>query len=134
MSTLRVISTGYLISLALGCIGIALFGIVLGELLQPQSTDAGGTTGTVGEILAFAVLFSIRLIFWSKISGTIQDVVRKLITLVMLLSVIANVGLLGLTIFGSMQRNESTGAFIFTVIGAISQIATVIWLVKYRNE
>lgn len=120
--------------MALGCVGIALFGIALGELIQPQSADAGGTLGTIGEILAFAILFAIRLVFWSRISSMMQNIVRAFVTIVMILSVFANFGLLGLTLFGSIQGNESTGAVVFTIIGAITQIATVIWLIKYRRE
>lgn len=130
----RAASSGYLISLALGCVGIALFGITLDEFLQPQSADVGGAGGISSEILAFGILYSIRLIFWSKIPFIMQNLVRTCVTMTMILSVVANFSLLGLTLFGPTQRSESIGPLYFTIIGALSQISTIIWLVKYRHE
>ena len=94
--------------------------------------DAIDHAGVVGLLIAFAVTFGFRLIFWSKIPSSMQAIARSVLQFIMVALVIATIA--GAVYVGGRSGTGGTLPLIFLTFAVVSQVATLIWLVKYRRE
>ena len=130
-------SPGYLYSLCFGCLGAFFLSLAIsGALVARNGGDPESTVkipGTIFFILAYVPLFAMRLIFWPPASPSLRVFVRRFITLVFVATVIATAVSIFMTV--SVAGAKDFGMFIyFTVIASLCQIASVTWLVRYRQE
>ncbi len=140
MATSRRPSPGYLASLAIGCTGIAFLGVALGAAYKLRyggdPMDAVDHSGLYAFGFAYAPAFASRLIFWDKVSAARQDLVRGAISLVFGLTLLATLIAI-LVAFAEKGGGTGAGGWLvtwFTALAALSQIASVLWLVRYRQE
>ena len=96
--------------------------------------DAMDVDGIITFLLAFAILFASRLIFWRKAAPRVRETVRRLITASLLAGFVATL-LSGWLAFVGRDKVGSVDLPIsFTLMAALCQIASVAWLARYRGE
>lgn len=130
-------SSGYSVSFAFACTAIAFIGVALEEGFGAGHTDTGsifGQAGTIGLLFAFATGFAVRLVFWTRMSRDIQSLVRTAITAIFALSILMTMILAAICLYRLGSGAASAGMTAFTILSALCQIATIIWLVRYRAE
>lgn len=131
---LRPIAPGYLFSLVMALVSLPCLGIGLGGLLIQRAggnpLDAMNGVGFICFAAAFVVLFAMRLIFWPKAPPGLRVAVRTAITL--LLCALLTVSIYAVFVAATTPNADGT-SFYFVVLAAVSQIATIFWLVQYRN-
>ena len=130
---LRPVSVGYLITLALAMTGMVFVAIGLGGSLEARAghdpLDAINVAGLPTFFFMWFLMYLFRLIFWKKVPERRQAQVRGFVTAVLSLEVLcASLAIVLLTSTGGVT------AIAFTILGALCQIATVTWLVRYRHE
>ena len=135
-SALRAISAGYLASYGFAVVGIPFLAIGLGATIDQRAgrdpREAVSGVGFVAFVFMFVMVFAVRLVFWNRVSADLQALVRAVLSLVLATELIAAVVALGMA---PWQGAHGAGlATWFTVLGVICQIATLIWLVRYRPE
>ena len=133
-AALRPIPPGYLLTLSLALVSLPCLGIGLGGLLIQRRgghpLDAMNGVGLVCFVAAYAVVFSMRLIFWPKAPPGLRAAVRVAITLVLCVLLVAS----AYAVFVAATTSNADGtSFYFVVLAAFSQVATVIWLLRYRK-
>lgn len=129
-------STGYSISFAIACTAIAFIGVALEEGPGVSHTGLGSLcsqAGTVGLVLAFAIGFLVRLVFWPRISREAQALVRTAITTVFMASILVTAVLVVACLHGLSARPAPIEMTAFTIMSVLCQIATVVWLARYRS-
>lgn len=131
-------STGYVLSLTFASVATAFIGIALEEGfgVDHNGKPAGALqdAGTLGVIIMFGLMFTARLVFWIRIPQHVQSLVRGIMTGIFALSLVGTAALLVGCTVGTGARGSPGGFLTFTVLAALCQIATLIWLVRYRNE
>ncbi|MEC4592377.1 hypothetical protein VPG91_15345 [Nitrospirillum amazonense] len=141
--TWRKPSTGYYASLGFALPGIVFAATSIAGSLQIRAhADAFSIINPVGlpaMLFVWLLLYAFRLIFWGKVSPQKQELVRTLLTLVLCAEVLA--GLVAVILLWTQPAGEPVGGpgratmvDCFTVIAALCQISTVIWLLRYRKE
>ena len=131
-------SPGYLFTLAIGCVGLPFIGIGLGGALIGR---AGGdpiramdVDGMVMFILAFAVGFAMRLIFWPPAPPSLRQIVRLLISVVLAAEI--PLALLGLALAWQLPpgTRHAVLPLYFSVLAVLCQPVAALWLARYRRE
>jgi hypothetical protein len=131
-------SPGYLYSLSIAAVGLPFTAIALSGALRGR---AGGDPmramdfdGVIFFLLAFCVGFSIRLLFWPRARTGLRTLVRLLVTSIFTLEILASL----LAVLLAWQLPSTTrNIFLphtFSVLGILCQLATTVWLVRYRSE
>lgn len=131
---LRPIPAGYLLSLGMALVSLPCLGIGLGGLLIQRRAgnplDAMNGVGFVCFVAAFGVVFAMRLIFWPKAPPALRAAVRGAITLLLCTLLAAS----AYAVFVAATTSNADGtSFYFVVLAALSQIGTVVWLLRYRS-
>ena len=134
-SGLRRVSPGYTISLALSLLSFPFDGMALGGLsLLKRGQDPVAALDSPGLIcLAAAYLpaFLVRLVFWRRSSPALREGVRTFVVIVLC-------ALLALTTYTVVRTTLSSGVpgwmVAFVILAFLCQIATLAWLIRYRNE
>ena len=131
---MRRASPGYLLTFALAATGVFFLTIGVDGAWRSRHgldpSDALNHSGVVALVAAFALAFLFRLIFWERVTGKMQDAVRGFLTLVI-------GGLVVATVAGAIYVYRAPAgslAQVFTAFAILSQIASVVWLLKYRRE
>ncbi|TWB65603.1 hypothetical protein FBZ87_12121 [Nitrospirillum amazonense] len=136
-------STGYYLTLGLALPGIVFAATSIAASLQIRAHadpfDILNPVGLPALLFVWFLLYAFRLIFWGKMPAQMQNLVRTLLTLVLCLEVLA--GLAAFILVWNLPTEDlvrGQAGFImvewFTTIAVLSQIATVIWLLRYRKE
>lgn len=131
-------SKAYAITLSLACVGLPFLGIGLGGELIALSggdpIDALDVDGMVMFILAFAMSFSARLMFWPPVPAKLRAFVRTTISVVFAISFVASVA--GVILIWKIPAalNDKEIPIIFSVLALLCQPCTVLWLLRYRTE
>lgn len=135
MTEPRAPSPGYIISLAFGAVGWFPAGVAAATLLDNKSTlsqsNAFDTGGAVGFILAFGILFGFRVIFWRKAPPNVRSIVGVILTCLMLALVVL---VASMAVYMIGHHNGSPIGIGMTIIAGILQVATLVWLVRFRPE
>lgn len=136
-------SPWYLFHLAIAMAGIAflVFGFG-GELRIRAGLDAFQALnheGLAAFVFALSLGYLFRLIFWRRIPSPYQALVRNLLSLILCAEIaLAVVTIFLLTTQGNVQpvggESSSIVVVVFTSLGTLCQISTVIWLLRYRRE
>ncbi len=99
--------------------------------------DAMNWVGDVAFAGIFVLLFTLRLIFWSRSPPALQSALRLAFTvffgLTVVLSAVAVVYAFVVTGRGGPHA-EPVFIACFTALAALCQIGSVIWLLRYRQE
>lgn len=136
-------SPWYLFHLAIAIAGIAFIAFSLGGELRIRSglnaADALNHEGAVAFAFALSLGYVFRLIFWAKVPATYQALVRTLLSAILCAEVVFSaIAAFLLATQGDIRPTGGDGATImvtiFTAIGVLCQISTIIWLVRYRRE
>lgn len=130
-------STGYLYSFTFACVALGFIGVALETGFAPKPTDGPSFfsgAGTAGLLLAFAILFAVRLVFWSRIPVATQALVRTAITGIFALSLAVSMILLLICVIGINGLPVPIAMVVFTALATLCQISAVIWLIRYRSE
>ena len=126
-------SAGYLLSLTVACTAIPSTAIALGAGWNAHHgvdpANAIGGVGAAALVLGYGLLFAMRLIFWPKASQAVQSLVRTIVSVVLAGSLLATAFALW-----SLTRNGGFLVVWFTVLAALCQIGTAVWLIRYRSE
>ncbi len=137
----RTPSAGYQISAAAALLGtmflfVALYGTWL-QSIGGDPIDAMGWPGQVAFAGMFLLLFTLRLIFWSRSPPALQSALRTAFTVLFGLTVVlsAFTVVFALIVMGRGGPHAEP-IFIggFTTFAALCQIGTVNWLLRYRQE
>lgn len=131
--SLRPVSVGYLINLGFALVGLALLGIGFGATLEARAghdpLDGINAVGLPALIFSWLLMYVVRLIFWRRVPERGQAQARGFVISVLVLElVVAGAAITLLTSSGGVV------AAAFTCLGALCQIATVTWLIRYRKE
>lgn len=131
-------SPSYLLTLALGCIGLPSLGIGLGgALIGRHGGDpfsAMDVDGMVMFLLGFGVLFATRLIFWPVAPADLRTAVRTVVSLLFVFCV--PLSLLGLVLALGLPETlaHRSLAIYFSVLALLCQPVALTWLLRYRHE
>ena len=131
-------SSGYGFSLCAGAVGLPFMGIGLGGALIGQSggdpVRAFDVDGMVMFLLAFAIGFAVRLIFWPPAPASLRWFVRSFVSAAFVLGGLA--ALAGLVF--SLQLPAAVPHKIvpvcFSILALLCQPGSLIWLTRYRKE
>lgn len=140
-------SSWYVFHLNIMMLGMVFLSLGLGGEIRMRmglaSSDAINHEGTWMLIFCGLMGYWFRLIFWGRVSPRYQNMVRIVLTTLLA----TGLPLAVVTIFSVVTLGDSpfpedpiymhSGpliAAIFTTIGALCQISTVIWLMRYRTE
>ena len=93
-------------------------------------------------ILCMSWFFIARLIFWGRISPAYQVMVRNLLSAFVAVELPMALITMFLVVTQSPMQLPDDPAYhvapvlvtVFTILGALCQISTVIWLLRYRKE
>lgn len=90
-------------------------------------------------VLCMSWLYTLRLIFWGRVPSHYQNLVRTILSVFIAAGLpLALVTILLAVTSGKAQSDDQTGSTImiaiFTIIGVLCQVSTVIWLLRYRKE
>ena len=137
----RTPSAGYQISAAAALLGtMFLFVALYGTWLQSRGgdpIDAMAWPGQLAFATMFLLLFTLRLIFWSRSPPALQSALRTAFTAffgaTVILSAVAVVFAFIVTARGGPHA-EPVFIGCFTTFAALCQIGSVIWLLRYRQE
>ena len=117
-----------------------LFVALYATWLQSQGhspIDAMNWPGDVAFAGIFVLLFTLRLIFWSRSPPALQSALRTAFTALfgatVVLSAVAVVFAFVVTSHGGLHA-EPVFIACFTALAALCQIGSVIWLLRYRQE
>ena len=131
-------SPGYLLSIAFACVGFDCLGISIGGGLIAR---AGGdpmramdVDGMVTFVLAYAIIFASRLIFFKGVGQPVRDAVRNVITITFCAEIVATVFSIWLAVFGPPSTYALSLPVWFTTVAVLCQIGTLVWLLGYRAE
>lgn len=131
-------TSGYLLSLTIACAGIAFVGIGLDSGLIARAggnpLDAMDGGGFAAFLLAFAILFSSRLIFWDRAAPGLRQIVRIAITSILVIGLFATLWSVVLVVLPHHSGEVLGLPSFFTGAAALCQIASVLWLLLYRQE
>ena len=131
-------SPGYLLTLALGCVGLPFMGIGLGGALIGR---AGGdpiramdVDGIVMFLLAFAIGFAMRLIFWPPAPPRLRSIVRLMISAILVLGMALSI--LGLALAWNLPATlrHASAPIYFSTLAVLCQPVAALWLTRYRQE
>ncbi len=130
---MRPVSVGYLVTLGFAMSGIVFVAIGLGGVFEARAgrdpMDAINLAGLPAFLFTWFLLYFFRLIFWRKVPERRQAQARAFLTTVLVVEVFSAM-LAILLLFPNAGGVEVALA----ALGAIFQIATVTWLVRYRHE
>ncbi len=131
-------SPAYLYALSAACIGLPFLGLGLGGALIAR---AGGdpmraldVDGMVMFLLAFAILFATRLLFWPPAPPALRAAVRAAVSAIFAAGVVAV--LIGLAL--SFQLPPATPhaslPLYFSILAVLFQPGAILWLMRYRQD
>lgn len=131
-------STAYALTLTIGCVGLPFLGMGLGgELIVLSGGDpmhAVDVEGMALFILMFAILFSVRLIFWPSTPPKLRALVRVGTTVILTMSFVASViGAILLVMIPGLSANGGL-PILFSLLALSCQPCTLLWLLRYRTE
>lgn len=136
-------SPKYLMHLAFAFVGITTLTTALGgEIRMRASADVTNALSHEGLwMFIFCGLcgYWFRLIFWGRVPPRYQDMVRTTLTVFVTTGpLLAAVAVFLVATQGNVQSSDTWADtfFIrcFTAYGALCQISSVIWLLRYRKE
>lgn len=131
--TLRPVTVGYLITFAFALVGLTFLGIGLGATLEARAghdpLDGINAVGLPVFVFSWLLMYIFRLIFWRKVPEHRQAQARGFVTAILVSELIAA----GVAV-ALLASSGGVVAAAFTGLGALCQIATVTWLVRYRRE
>lgn len=131
-------SPGYLYTLSAACIGLSFIGLGLGGALIGRAggnpLDAFDVDGMVTFLLAFAVAFATRLLFWPPVPPTLRACVRLVVTAIFVIEI--PLTLLGLVLALCLPPATPYPLFpfSFSIITLLFQPGAVWWIMRYRQE
>ena len=129
-------SPAYFLTLALGCTGIAFSTMALWAIWQVDHSrdpiDGVGTSGAIGMILTFSLMYFTRLITWNRVSESNRRRVQKVVAVVLFVALVsATLSLvLSLTVSG---RYSGLGRWL-SVMACMCQLPAAMWLFKYQRQ
>lgn len=131
---LRPIPALYLLNVGLGLIALPCLGIGLGGILLGRAGyDPFASWNAIGLpcfIVGFLILYAMRLIFWRRSSPALVAGVRKALTTVMVLLVIATL----IAVIIAFSPGTTPGwTLMFVGYAVLALIPNLIWLVRYRR-
>lgn len=132
MSSARRPSNGYLYSIAMAAVSIGILGYLFSVRYQGAKLFGIGIAGYF-FVAMFAVLFIIRVIFWSRATPAIQNMTRLFVTLVFIATLLTVLVMAGLIVSSADGANRAAQVC-FLVAAAVFQVPNVIWLLRYRTE
>jgi hypothetical protein len=136
-------SRGYIISLGVALVGLATLGMGLGGEVRYRAgldaTDVIDHEGLWVFIFSLSWGYWFRLIFWDRVPLNYQNLVRTVLSALLIAELpLAIVAAFMAITQGKPLTDDQVAATImigmFTVIGVLCQISTVIWLLRYRKE
>lgn len=131
--TLRPVSVGYLVTFGFALVGLTFLGIGLGAILEARAghdpMDGINAVGLPCLLFSWLLMYIFRLIFWRRVPEHRQAQARGFVTAVLVVEVVVT----GLAI-ALLMSGADVVAVASTGVAAVCQIATVIWLVRYRKE
>ena len=131
-------SPGYLYALSAACIGLSFMGLGLGgALLGRAGADPIGAfdvDGMVAFLLAFAIIFATRLLFWPHAPSALRSGVRIAVTAIFVLAGL--LALTGLVLALSLPPTTPHASFpvYVSILAVLFQAGAVWWIMRYRNE
>lgn len=117
----------------MACLSIPCLGLLFEEANSGSIVLFGLNAGDLGLILAFAILFAMRLIFWQPVPPHLQAAVRWVVSSIFLLSLLWTISWFALVATGA-QPAPGIASTCFLFFAGIFAVATVVWLVRYRRE
>ena len=129
-------TAGYLFTLGVGLTGVVFTTIAVEATslkqsgLDPSDTFNNGALYAMG--VAAIILFGFRLIFAKQASVGTQNVIRAMVTLFMAALLLGSLAA-ALYVFTAHPGDTST-ARPTMVIALLTQLATTIWLLRFRTE
>ena len=140
-SGLRRFSTGWGVTSALALVGLVFLSMTFGGTLQLRRGgdpfDALDSWGVPAFFVIWALMYLMRVIFWRRVPVRRQMQVRIFFVglfMCELLAYAAGVWFLARTNAGPHPSSNANGPVITIGIAGVCQIATVVWLLRYRRE
>lgn len=131
-------SIGYLMTLASACAGLPFLGLGLGGALigftGGDPVDAFDVDGIVMFMLAFAVGFAMRLLFWPPAPALLRSTVRWSMTILFIAACIASLIGLALSIRLPATVVHRAVPIAFSCWALACQPGALVWLVRYRRD
>ncbi len=128
-------SPWYLLTLALGCAGLAFLFMAVWAAWQvearEEATSNAGNFGALGLTLGFAILFADRAARWEQLGAGLRSFVSGAIALVLWLAVAATAYAAYLAFVATGAANGTVDTL--AVFACLCAVATLFWLLRLRS-
>ena len=129
-------STGYSLSLIIAAVGVTCTVVALVGALFLRAgrdpVDASGLPGQVAFACSFGLLFAARWVFSPSSSAAVRRGLRGSVDAVLVAEVV--LALAAAVLVASSGKPAGMFLDIFVALALACQVATVLWLVRYRSE
>ena len=130
-------SSAYLYTLSAACIGLPFLGLGLGGALIAR---AGGdpmraldVDGMVMFLLAFAILFATRLLFWPPAPPALRATVRAVVSAIFAVGIVAALASVVLSLQLPPATPHASFPVYCSILALLFQPAAILWLARYRQ-
>jgi len=128
-------SSGYLVCLGFGMPGIFFADVAVDGVMRlnagSDSTYPLDHSGIVAMIVAYAIVFASRLIFRPKVAPGTQALLRGVLQAIIVVVAAASVAA---AVFVFTRPLGDTMTSVFAGLAVVTQIASLVWLIRYRCE